>query len=124
MCGIGIGLDPQLIAQSEAAVIVSLADDGPACKGGLNVGDVIQRIDDLDVDDLMRKFHQMKMNNNVMGNTSAASTLASALLGPEGTTVQITVTRTIDRKITKLTFVVPRGFLNKTSQWISPNKSR
>eukprot|EP00960_Hanusia_phi_P034694 751235-Hanusia_phi.AAC.2 len=33
MCGIGIGLDPQLIAQSEAAVIVSLADNGPALKG-------------------------------------------------------------------------------------------
>eukprot|EP00961_Rhodomonas_salina_P254057 3433593-Rhodomonas_salina.1 len=52
-CGIGVGLDPRLLADNRGAVVMSLAIGGSAERGGLKLNDRIVAIDTLDVLELM-----------------------------------------------------------------------
>ncbi len=57
------------LAKAQGAVVQNIEDDSPAAKGGLEVGDVVLRIDGRDVDgspDLSRQIRQVKPGSKVV----------------------------------------------------------
>ena len=54
LCGVGMGLDSQLLATGRGAVVTCLAKGGPAeIDGAVQIGDSLVSVDDLDVQQLM-----------------------------------------------------------------------
>mmetsp|Transcript_16701 Transcript_16701/g.38122 ORF Transcript_16701/g.38122 Transcript_16701/m.38122 type:complete len:148 (+) Transcript_16701:102-545(+) len=107
-CGIGVGLDPVLIAERKGAWVIALAEGGSAhVEGGLKIGDQIVMIDDLDVNVLMKN----SANDN---GTQCAFALANALLGDYGTPVRIEVLR--QGKVIRC--AMHRAPLPKQCKWI------
>eukprot|EP00283_Hemiselmis_rufescens_P005229 CAMPEP_0173425578 /NCGR_PEP_ID=MMETSP1357-20121228/5261_1 /TAXON_ID=77926 /ORGANISM="Hemiselmis rufescens, Strain PCC563" /LENGTH=142 /DNA_ID=CAMNT_0014389047 /DNA_START=30 /DNA_END=455 /DNA_ORIENTATION=- len=108
MCGVGMGLDSQLLAKGRGAVVTCLAKGGPAeSDGQIQIGDSLVYVDDLDVRELM---------NNPEGAGKQTSTiLANALLGTPGSTVRLGLIRQGEEGLVYR--VLSRAPLQPNCQW-------
>ncbi|EKX43548.1 hypothetical protein GUITHDRAFT_110354 [Guillardia theta CCMP2712] len=115
-CGIGMGLDSQMLAEGRGAVVICLAKDGPAERDGkVQIGDSILFVDDLDLRELMNNSGKMSFSGDI------PSLLARALLGEEGSTVRLGISRKGEPGI--LYREVRREHLKPRSQWLSAHSN-
>mmetsp|Transcript_17801 Transcript_17801/g.37550 ORF Transcript_17801/g.37550 Transcript_17801/m.37550 type:complete len:157 (-) Transcript_17801:45-515(-) len=114
LCGVGMGLDSQLLAANRGAVVTCLAKGGPADQAGsVQIGDTLVFVDDLDVRELMNNPHSGKYDVS----RGISTVLANALLGEAGTTVRLGLIRGDETKIVYRD--LKRAPLKPGCQWIS-----
>mmetsp|Transcript_25211 Transcript_25211/g.59775 ORF Transcript_25211/g.59775 Transcript_25211/m.59775 type:complete len:161 (-) Transcript_25211:338-820(-) len=114
LCGVGMGLDSQLLAAGRGAVVTCLAKGGPAEQGGaVRIGDAVVYVDSLDVRELMNNPDTSKYDVS----RGVSTVLANALLGEPGSTVRLGLIRNGESKVVYRDLA--RAPLAQGCQWIS-----
>uniref|UniRef100_A0A7S1GZT8 PDZ domain-containing protein n=2 Tax=Hemiselmis andersenii TaxID=464988 RepID=A0A7S1GZT8_HEMAN len=113
-----MGLDSKLLAKQEdpRAIITCLAKGGPAHRSGVvQAGDHLVAVGDLDVEGLLSE--ECHGDDHSERTQKISQRLATALLGPEGSTVMIKVRRTGSSE--EVQCVIQRAQIKPYCQWVS-----
>mmetsp|Transcript_22443 Transcript_22443/g.53858 ORF Transcript_22443/g.53858 Transcript_22443/m.53858 type:complete len:157 (-) Transcript_22443:84-554(-) len=114
LCGVGMGLDSQLLAAGRGAVVTCLAKGGPAeADGAVQIGDSVVYVDELDVRELMSSPSSERYDVS----RGVSTVLANALLGDTGTAVKLGLVRAGEETI--IYRELRRAPLRPGCQWIS-----